>query len=146
MFVTECSIGTHNMTPESARDEMMKESHIKDVVLSSNSVAQLRSVAALCNSGEFDAATFNLPLHERKINGDATDQAVLRFSESLGPVAELREMWKKTFELAFNSKNKYMIRTLQLVQKEGLALALPSTEASTFRPEDTYVIEILLIA
>jgi sodium/potassium-transporting ATPase subunit alpha len=78
-----------------------------------------------------------LPLHERKINGDATDQAILRFSESLGPVSELRQMWKKTFELAFNSKNKYMVRTLELVQEKGLKLALPSMEASSFRPQDT---------
>lgn len=78
-----------------------------------------------------------LPLHERKINGDATDQAILRFSESLGPVSELRQMWKKTFELAFNSKNKYMVRTLELVQEKGLELALPSMEASSFRPQDT---------
>jgi sodium/potassium-transporting ATPase subunit alpha len=102
-----------------------------------NAVDQLRAVAGLCNSGEFDAATNHLPLHERKINGDATDQAVLIFSESLGPVSELRRMWKKTFELAFNSKNKYMIRTLQLAEKEGLDVALPSTEAASFRPDDT---------
>ncbi|KAI9047993.1 hypothetical protein LZ554_007791 [Drepanopeziza brunnea f. sp. 'monogermtubi'] len=137
MFVTECSIGMYNMTPESALDEMMlygrdmKEGH------TSNAVAQLRSLAGLCNSGEFDAGTFSLPIQERKINGDATDQAVLRFSESLGPVSELRNMWKKTFELAFNSKNKYMIRTLELVEREGLDIALPNSEAATFRPEDT---------
>ena len=46
-------------------------------------------------------------------------------------------MWNKTFGLAFNGKNKYMIRTLELVQKEGLDFALPSPEAVAFRPEDT---------
>jgi len=46
-------------------------------------------------------------------------------------------MWKKTFELAFNSKNKYMIRTLALVEQEGLNMAFHSTEAATFRPDDT---------
>jgi sodium/potassium-transporting ATPase subunit alpha len=136
MHVTETSIGTHNMTPEGARDEMVKRRHEGNGI---NAVEQLRSIAGLCNSGEFDAATSNLPLHDRKINGDATDQAVLRLSESLGPVAELRRMWKKTFELAFNSKNKYMIRTLSLVEEEGLKFALPSTEATTFRPDDTLV-------
>jgi sodium/potassium-transporting ATPase subunit alpha len=39
--------------------------------------------------------------------------------------------------LAFNSKNKYMIRTLALAEPEGLNVALPSTEAATFRSEDT---------
>ena len=122
------------MDPQCTRDEMM---HRRSEGKGFNAVDQLRAVAGLCNSGEFDAATNHLPLHEQKINGDATDQAVLRFSESLGPVSELRRMWKKTFELAFNSKNKYMIRTLQLAEKEGLDVALPPTEAASFRPEDT---------
>lgn len=134
MYVTECSIGLQNMDPQCTRDEMM---HRRTEGRGFNAVDQLRAIAGLCNSGEFDAATNHLPLHERKINGDATDQAVLRFSESLGPVSELRQMWKKTFELAFNSKNKYMIRTLELAEKEGLDVALPSTEAASFRPEDT---------
>lgn len=124
----------HNMTSEAARDEMMLH---RSEGKGFNAVSQLRAVAGLCNSGEFDAATYDLPLHERKINGDATDQAVLRFSESLGPVSDLQQMWKKTFELAFNSKNKYMIRTLKLVQQEGLNCALPTTEAASFQLEDT---------
>lgn len=134
MYVTETSIGIHSMNSEAARDEMTKRHHEGDGV---NAVDQLRAIAGLCNSGEFDVATDHLPLHDRKINGDATDQAVLRLSESLGSVTELRQMWKKTFELAFNSKNKYMIRTLALVQPKGLNIALPTTEATTFRPEDT---------
>jgi len=126
----------HNMDPQGARDQMHQ--HGQPVESGRfNAVSQLRSIAGLCNSGDFDAATMKLPLHERKINGDATDQAILRFSESLGPVSELRQMWKKTFELAFNSKNKYMLRTLELVQEKGLELALPSMEASSFRPQDT---------
>jgi sodium/potassium-transporting ATPase subunit alpha len=136
MYVTDCSIGMHNMDPQTARDEMHPV-YGKFQVKVSNAVAQLRSIAGLCNSGEFDAATNHLPLHERKINGDATDQAILRFSESLGPVSELRQMWKKTFELAFNSKNKYMIRTLELDQEKGLDLALSSEEIPSFRPQDT---------
>jgi len=126
----------HNMDPQTARDELYQYGQPVENGRS-NAVSQLRSIAGLCNAGEFDASTMKLPLHERKINGDATDQAILRFSESLGPVSELRQMWKKTFELAFNSKNKYMIRTLELVQENGLELALPSTEASTFRFQDT---------
>jgi sodium/potassium-transporting ATPase subunit alpha len=138
MYVTECSIGMHNMDPTSARDEMVQYGKAQtEGKRPSSSVAQLRAIAGLCNSGEFDASTNDLPLHERKINGDATDQAILRFSESLGPVTELRQMWKKSFELAFNSKNKYMIRTLELVQPEGLDLALSTAEAASFHPKDT---------
>ncbi|KAM0146899.1 hypothetical protein ACHAQE_010494 [Botrytis cinerea] len=131
MFVTECSIGTHSMTPQSARDEMASSGR------NNTAISQMRLIAGLCNSGEFDASTMHLPLSERKINGDATDQAVLRFSESLGPVSELRNMWRKTFELAFNSKNKFMVRTLALVEPEGRSYALPSEEATSFASDDT---------
>ena len=126
----------HNMDPQSARDEMHQYGKSVSEGTASNAVSQLRVLAGLCNAGEFDASINKLALHERKINGDATDQAILRFSESLGPVLELRQMWKKTFELAFNSKNKYMIRTLELANEKGLELALPSTEAASFRPDD----------
>jgi sodium/potassium-transporting ATPase subunit alpha len=99
MYVTECSVGTANMTPESARDIMVLHGKGSQ---GSSALEQLRLIAGLCNSGEFDAATHNRPLSERKINGDATDQAILRFSESLGPVSDLRQLWRKNFELAFN--------------------------------------------
>jgi sodium/potassium-transporting ATPase subunit alpha len=54
----------------------------------------------------------HLPIQERKINGDATDQAVLRLAESLGSVSQLRKDWKKVFEISFNSKNKFMVRIM----------------------------------
>jgi sodium/potassium-transporting ATPase subunit alpha len=128
MFATECAVGSKTMTPDEAHKSMVEGSN--------NSVSQLRSLAGLCNAGEFDAATNNLPLAERKIAGDATDQAVLRLSESFGPVHELQRMWKKTFELAFNSKNKFMIRTCALVEPEGLKLALSPPEAEAWNEND----------
>lgn len=122
------------MDSQTARDEMIRHHQEGKGV---NPVDQLRAIAGLCNSGEFDATTEQLPLHDRRIIGDATDQALLRLSESLGPVSELRRMWKKTFELAFNSKNKYMIRILAPVENEGLKMTLSAAEAEAFRPEDT---------
>jgi len=101
-----------------------------------NSISQLRAVAGLCNAGTFDASTINLPLHERVIHGDATDQAILRFSEGLGEVAELRRFWHTKYELAFNSKNKYMIKAFSLANQSGLSLALPSDTAAVFGPGD----------
>jgi sodium/potassium-transporting ATPase subunit alpha len=136
MYVTECSVGTETMNPASARDEMMYRWR---ETKGNNGIEQLRLTAGLCNSGDFDAATMNLPLHERKINGDATDQAILRFSESLGPVSELRSSWRKNFELAFNSKNKFMIRTLSLVEEGGLNYAFSNADAATFTSKDMYV-------
>jgi sodium/potassium-transporting ATPase subunit alpha len=134
MYVTEVAVGSFNMTSETARDEMIRQ---RDANSGQNALDQLRVIAGLCNSGEFDAATNHLPLPERKIIGDATDQAILRFSEHLGPVSDLRSKWAKNFELSFNSKNKYMIRTLSLADKTGLCLALPSDEATKFQEGDT---------
>jgi sodium/potassium-transporting ATPase subunit alpha len=116
MVVTDIYAAGEEYTPEAARD-------MTAVLRSKNNVAtlskkrediidQVRVLGGLCNSGEFDAATMHLPVSERRINGDATDQAVLRLSESLGSVAELRRDYKKVFEIAFNSKNKFMVRLM----------------------------------
>jgi sodium/potassium-transporting ATPase subunit alpha len=122
MVVTDIYAAGEEYTPEAARDLMA-------VIRSENNIAalskkredvmeELRRLAGLCNAGEFDAATMHLPVSERKINGDATDQAILRLSEGLGSVAELRQNWKKVFEIAFNSKNKYMVRLMVPVSQD----------------------------
>jgi sodium/potassium-transporting ATPase subunit alpha len=134
MYVTDAAVGSLTMSPETARDGMVRQ---RDASKDQNALEQLRTVAGLCNSGELDAATSHLPLSERKIHGDATDQAILRLSEYLGPVSELKKLWTKTFELAFNSKNKFMIRTLSLTDKAGLSLALSADEASSFQEDST---------
>lgn len=116
MTVTDIFGAGEQFTPEAARDMMaVLRSENNLATLSKkreNIIDQIRILGGLCNSGEFDAATMHLPVSERTINGDATDQAVLRLSESLGSVAELRRDYKKTFEIAFNSKNKFMIRLM----------------------------------
>ncbi|PYI36884.1 Na/K ATPase alpha 1 subunit [Aspergillus indologenus CBS 114.80] len=129
MFVTECAISTTCFSPDSARDEMNRKGK-------KSGVHQLRAMAGLCNAAEFDAASMQFPLHEREIHGNATDQAVLRLSESFGSVAKLRQTWKKTFELAFNSKNKFMVRTFTLAEPEGLGLAMSAAESAQFKRSD----------
>jgi magnesium-transporting ATPase (P-type) len=131
MFVTDCAISTSVFnSPMTARDETVLKGK-------STGVHQLRALSGLCNVAEFDAAAENLPLNERPIFGDATDQAILRFSELLGPVSELRRLWKKTWELAFNSRNKFMIRTFTVAESKGFGLALSPAEAMQFKPEGT---------
>lgn len=103
MFVTHCSVGNTSYTADEAHQHAKSQAN--------NAVHQLRSIAGLCNAASFDAETMSLPLEERRIFGDATDQASLRFSESFSPVADLRQAWKTLFELAFNSKNKFMAKT-----------------------------------
>lgn len=125
MFVTDSAVSTDRFDPETVKDML--------------GVQHLRSIAALCNAAEFDASTTHLPISARHVYGDATDQAVLRFSETLGPVDELREKWKKIYELPFNSKNKFMIRTFTAVDPDVVSLALSPDEASRFQREDSYV-------
>ena len=104
MFVQNAAILDEEYSTNQARVAILKgESESREVL------DQLRSVGGLCNAAQFDAASLALPLSERKINGDATDSAILRFSEELGEVSDLTQNWKREFDLPFNSKNKYMV-------------------------------------
>ncbi|KAF2867853.1 hypothetical protein BDV95DRAFT_163675 [Massariosphaeria phaeospora] len=128
MVVTDIYAAGEEFTPEAARDMLAvfrseheaksKHSEIR-FQKREDVIDQVRILGSLCNSGEFDAASMHLPLFERKINGDATDQAVLRLSESLGSVMELKKQWKKMFEVAFNSKNKFMVRLMTPVSQSS---------------------------
>lgn len=75
----------------------------------SEGLRQLANASAVCNEAEFDASTMDLPVHDRKVNGDATDSAILRFVETMSLVSELRMAWRSIFKVAFNSKNKFAI-------------------------------------
>jgi sodium/potassium-transporting ATPase subunit alpha len=90
---------------------------------------QLQAIAGLCNAAEFENETIKGPLSERRIFGDATDQAILRFSESLGSVTELRKSWNTIFNLAFDSKNKFMIKAMTPVSPEASATCLSPGES-----------------
>jgi sodium/potassium-transporting ATPase subunit alpha len=146
MIVTDCAAGSERLTADAARDALIGERHTKSRENmssasysrsgSSRAIEQLHVVAGLCNAGEFDAATQHLPLSERKIHGDATDQAILRFAASLGHIADLRRSWTTKFNLAFNSKNKFMIRVLGLAQNSGLDAAVPADTAAIWEPGD----------
>ncbi|KAF2692005.1 calcium ATPase [Lentithecium fluviatile CBS 122367] len=123
MVVTDIYAAGEEYTPEAARDlvaVLRSDNNITALGKKRQDVMdELRLLAGLCNSGEFDAATMHLPVSERKINGDATDQAVLRLAENLGSVAELRRDWRKVFEIAFNSKNKFMVRLMSPASQDA---------------------------
>ncbi|KKK25632.1 hypothetical protein ARAM_003675 [Aspergillus rambellii] len=110
MYVTDCFSGGEEYLAEGAKEYMVHGSGSGE--FPNESIGLVRIVACLCNAAEFDASTLDRPLHLTKIHGDPTDQAVLRLSQSLGHVSEHRDQWKKAFEIAFNSKNKFMIRIM----------------------------------
>lgn len=137
MTVLDCAMGDRQMTARQARDDMaIGQNAGRAGEAGSNATDQLRAVAGLCNAAHFDVATMRQPVEERVVYGDATDQAILRFSETLGPVAELKRCWQTRYELAFSSKNKYMIKALGLVHPDGKALALAPDTAAVFEPAD----------
>ncbi|KAI1119235.1 hypothetical protein F5Y14DRAFT_126985 [Nemania sp. NC0429] len=137
MTVTECTIGTRTLTSEGAEAELGDSETPATAGIVSTGVSQIRAIAALCNAAEFDAAEADLPVSQRRVYGDATDQAILRFSERLGSVRHMRQCWNKTYDLAFNSKNKYMIRTFSLAKNDCLRATLPEPEAERFAQGDT---------
>ncbi|KAJ5605449.1 hypothetical protein N7510_008230 [Penicillium lagena] len=115
------------------------EGEVTNTSLAPSVVQQLVAIGSLCNAGEFDNAASEAPLSERRIYGDATDQAILRFSESQGSVAEIRKGWKKFFSLDFDSKNKFMVKAFTPVLPEGPKTWLSTAESSNFNAEDILV-------
>lgn len=104
MFVQDASILDTQYSTAEAQAVM-----VKDIEGARQSMEQLQLVGALCNAAQFDAATLDLPISQRRINGDATDCAILRFAAELGDTSIFSSQWVMKFELPFNSKNKFMV-------------------------------------
>lgn len=134
MSVSHCSIEAEDMPVEEAKTNFVPGISNPGNAVVTTAVGQLRAVAALCNAADFDASETTRPLASRKMFGDATDQAVLRFAERLeaGGVAYLRACWTQVFEVAFNSKNKFMIRCFTIGRREGLGHTLSEKEIKSF--------------
>ncbi|KAG2068577.1 calcium ATPase [Suillus decipiens] len=81
----------------------------------------LHQIARLCNGAKFDPTTNDLPVQDRMIKGDPTDAALLRFSEALSipelgvDASTLQQDYLKTFEIPFNSRNKWMLSVVSKV-------------------------------
>ncbi|KAG6829071.1 hypothetical protein H0H92_005782 [Tricholoma furcatifolium] len=89
-------------------------------------IRRLHQAAVLCNSATFDGATSDLPLAERAINGDATDAGILRFVETVGNAAGVRDTHSQIFQIPFNSKNKWML-TMYTEGKEFVSEKRPES-------------------
>ncbi|KLJ08255.1 calcium-translocating P-type ATPase, PMCA-type [Blastomyces silverae] len=127
MFVTDCYTGAEEYTEEAARIAI----HGREETDASfgNSMNQLRRVGGLCNAAEFDTSTLSYPPDKMKMYGDPTDQAILRFSETLGSVNKLRSDTKKLFEITFNRAPDVLIpRCSSVVQKDGTVKPLSTVD------------------
>ena len=136
MVVTDVLIGYTQATIDQTRRDYDNEKDNKDAI------EQLRIVAAINNAGEFDPTTAQLPLSDRKIIADATDAAVLRFSETMAPVTQARSLWRKRFDLAFNSKNKFAMRVHSVNHVKAVRATLSDAEANNFDRITDYLLTI----
>ncbi|KAK4047193.1 hypothetical protein OIO90_006256 [Microbotryomycetes sp. JL221] len=70
----------------------------------------LRRGMVLCNDSSFDPSTAELPIADRKIQGNATDGALLRFAAAInGGLEAVSTLYNRVFDLPFNSKNKFAL-------------------------------------
>lgn len=74
-----------------------------------DALTKLHRAARLCVDASFDPLSMDLPIPERLTQGNATDGAVLRFSEAAIPNSGVQETYRQVAQLPFNSKNKYML-------------------------------------
>lgn len=122
-------------------DSVSPTDAIKQITIGAPVGAALRSLswlAGVCNASNFaapeDEKAAAIPLADRPINGDATDQACLRLCEELGGVEEARAGWNTIGQLAFNSKNKFATKVIQSGDSslERINVALSATAAANF--------------
>ncbi|KAF9068133.1 hypothetical protein BDP27DRAFT_1266640 [Rhodocollybia butyracea] len=102
------------------------------------SVKALAAVAGLCNDALFDDSSCEkggdpMPIAMRKVHGDATDSALLRFSEEASSVSYLRDSWEEVGKLAFNSKNKF---ALKLFRSKSTNPSYPIFDSDNYSSSD----------
>ena len=115
----------------------------------SNPYMRLVAIAGVCNRARFAASTGEDDDHpadgkparthvavpmmasERKVLGDASDAAFLRFVDSIIPTFELRLAFPALFEIPFNSVNKWCVRGGAAVRALVEARASPSRSTPT---------------
>ncbi|XP_063799995.1 potassium-transporting ATPase alpha chain 1 [Pseudophryne corroboree] len=75
----------------------------------------LSRVVSLCNRASFKGGQDGVPIPKRIVIGDASETALLKFSElTVGNVIEYRERFKKVSEVPFNSTNKFQLSIHEL--------------------------------
>uniref|UniRef100_A0A8C7CAX7 Sodium/potassium-transporting ATPase subunit alpha n=1 Tax=Oncorhynchus kisutch TaxID=8019 RepID=A0A8C7CAX7_ONCKI len=82
---------------------------------SSETWRSLARVAGLCNRAIFKPNQESLPIPRRIVVGDASETALLKFTElAIGNMMEYRERFKKVVEVPFNSTNKFQLSVHEL--------------------------------
>ncbi|KAF9935343.1 hypothetical protein FBU30_003133 [Linnemannia zychae] len=118
MFVTNFAFLDSESTPEEARVRLEKETRPNSLPLPDDNATilalrQIQLATLLCNNAKFDNESLNLPIPERKVHGDATDSALLRFGSQIAESSVLASCFERTYEIPFNSRNKWMMAVYQ---------------------------------
>ncbi|PWN42087.1 K, P-type ATPase [Ceraceosorus guamensis] len=113
MFVQSCGVHGFDSNPQDAAKQITIDGPIGDCL------RQLAHVGAICTAASFDESTpANVPLSQRRIHGDATDQACFRYSEETFGVDRANSGWQVLSRLAFNSKNKFALHVAGAMEGE----------------------------
>ncbi|KAG0682900.1 hypothetical protein C6P40_001814 [Pichia californica] len=91
----------------------LKEIDIKNFGLnndfSKSTTNHLLTISSLCND--------SLISNDGVLTGNATDKAIFKFSSNIKSKSLFQDNWKTIFEIAFNSKDKYMAKLVEPVDK-----------------------------
>jgi sodium/potassium-transporting ATPase subunit alpha len=71
-----------------------------------SNMLQVIAIGAICNAANFDnsSSPLNKKTNEKAVSGNATDAAILRFSDSVASVEITRQRWTNVYRANFNSK------------------------------------------
>lgn len=105
MFVASASVGVEQVSLDEAAGKDFEPTL---------GFTQLVSSAGLCNNAQFDAdEDASVPVKQRKVKGDATDTALLRFSAEYERYQNLNKSYDIEAEIPFNSRNKWMVKVIR---------------------------------
>ncbi|KZS91530.1 sodium-potassium ATPase [Sistotremastrum niveocremeum HHB9708] len=108
MHVEDCAVFDQTYTAPSFKSRVQAQSGTN----AAENLAQLAAVGAICNAASFGAATSEK--EERPVIGDATDTAILKFSDSISSADDARGSWTDVFKISFSSKTKFMLKLSKL--------------------------------
>lgn len=99
MHVENAAVFDTQFIPTSLRDML-----VTSTLQKRENLIQLPAVSAICNAATLTNVGDASETTGRKIMGDATDTAILRFSDQIGSSDQYREPWNEVFKVSFNSK------------------------------------------
>lgn len=107
-----------------------------------NNLHQMGAVAAICNSANFAAGSEDQPTSIRKIIGDATDSAILKFAHTMRPIESARSTWQDVFKVNFSSKTKFMLKLSKLANSSSNELPAPLMASDEFNSSTDYLLTV----